>query len=385
MRFALCQVLQRLMSRKGRGILEMLQLILSFFLMTCCLNLFLSTSALGAREDISDHTVSRIQWTQRTSGGLLQNGYAGFSRDDYEAVRTVSSAKLVYATWYSTLVQPSARTENIKEIFLIFAPCDSLPLLGEITLADADMPIYHASAVGLSAEAADALAQAQTAGECYALNPGSIAQNLLRNGYAREDIALTNVFAVPMEYMADFDAADTLGVYLTADFASADAQAIVCLLYQHHPTGIEYCVLPMNSRMTVSLDRASDQARDFMMYAAILLAAVSIGLIGSMLTRWSKRKKEYAVLRCLGVPETTLAFESVMEMVIPFLLSGVIGAGLGAAASPHITVGEVAVHGSIQAIAVPILFAAVAGALLSLILLHQQRHVVLAAVLRYNE
>lgn len=111
MRFALCQVLRRLMSRKGRGILEMLQLILSFFLMTCCLNLFLSTSALGAREDISDHTVSRIQWTQRTSGGLLQNGYAGFSRDDYEALRTVSSAKLVYATWYSTLVQPSARTE----------------------------------------------------------------------------------------------------------------------------------------------------------------------------------------------------------------------------------------------------------------------------------
>ena len=77
MRFALCQVLRRLMSRKGRGILEMLQMILSFFLMTCCLNLFLSTSALGAREDISDHTVSRIQWTQRTSGGLLQNGYAG--------------------------------------------------------------------------------------------------------------------------------------------------------------------------------------------------------------------------------------------------------------------------------------------------------------------
>lgn len=201
----------------------------------------------------------------------------------------------------------------------------------------------------------------------------------------REDIALTNVFAVPMEYMADFDAADTLGVYLTADFASADAQAIVCLLYQHHPTGIEYCVLPMNSRMTVSLDRASDQARDFMMYSAILLAAVSIGLIGSMLTRWSKRKKEYAVLRCLGVPETTLVFESVMEMVIPFLLSGVIGAVLGAIASPHITVGEVAVHGSIQAIAAPILFATVAGALLSLILLHQQRHVVLAAVLRYNE
>lgn len=302
MQFALCQVLRRLMSRKGRGILEMLQMILSFFLMTCCLNLFLSTSALGAREDISDHTVSRIQWTQRTNGGLLQNGYAGFSRDDYEAVRTVSSAELVYATWYSTLVQPSARTENIKEIFLIFAPRDSLPLLGEITLADADMPIYHASAVGLSAEAADALARAQTAGECCALNPGSIAQNLLRNGYAREDISLTNVFAVPMEYMADFDAADTLGVYLTADFASADAQAIVCLLYQHHPTGIEYCVLPMNSRMTVSLDRASDQARDFMMYSTILLAAVSIGLIGSMLTRWSKRKKEYAVLRCLGVP-----------------------------------------------------------------------------------
>ena len=374
MRFALCQVLRRLMSRKGRGILEMLQLILSFFLMTCCLNLFLSTSALGAREDISDHTVSRIQWTQRTSGGLLQNGYAGFSRDDYEALRTVSSAKLVYATWYSTLVQPSARTENIKEIFLIFAPRDLLPLLGEITLA-----------VGLSAEAADALARAQTAGGCYALNSGSIAQNLLRNGYVREDIALTNVFAVPMEYMADFDAADTLGVYLTADFASADAEAIVCLLYQHHPTGIEYCVLPMNSRMTVSLDRASDQARDFMMYSAILLAAVSIGLIGSMLTRWSKRKKEYAVLRCLGVPETTLVFESVMEMVIPFLLSGVIGAVLGAIASPHITVGEVAVHGSIQAIAAPILFATVAGALLSLILLHQQRHVVLAAVLRYNE
>ena len=373
------------MSRKGRGILEMLQLILSFFLMTCCLNLFLSTSALGAREDISDHTVSRIQWTQRTNGGLLQNGYAGFSRDDYEAVRTVSSAKLVYATWYSTLVQPSARTEDVKEILLIFAPRDSLPLLGEITLADADMPIYHASAVGLSAEAADALARAQTAGECYALNPGSIAQNLLRNGYAREDISLANVFAVPMEYMADFDAADTLGVYLAADFASADAQTIVRLLYQHHPTGIEYCVLPMNSRMTVSLDRASDQARDFMMYSAILLAAVSIGLIGSMLTRWSKRKKEYAVLRCLGVPETTLAFESVMEMVIPFLLSGVIGAVLGAIASPHITVGEVAVHGSIQAIAAPILFAAVAGALLSLILLHQQRHVVLAAVLRYNE
>lgn len=47
MRFALCQVLRRLMSRKGRGILEMLQMILSFFLMTCCLNLFLSTSALG--------------------------------------------------------------------------------------------------------------------------------------------------------------------------------------------------------------------------------------------------------------------------------------------------------------------------------------------------
>ena len=47
MRFALCQVLRRLMSRKGRGVLEMLQLILSFFLMTCCLNLFLSTSALG--------------------------------------------------------------------------------------------------------------------------------------------------------------------------------------------------------------------------------------------------------------------------------------------------------------------------------------------------
>ena len=231
MQFALCQVLRRLMSRKGRGILEMLQMILSFFLMTCCLNLFLSTSALGAREDISDHTVSRIQWTQRTNGGLLQNGYAGFSRDDYEAVRTVSSAELVYATWYSTLVQPSARTEAFKEIFLIFAPRDSLPLLGEITLADADMPIYHASAVGLSAEAADALARAQTAGECYALNPGSIAQNLLRNGYAREDISLTNVFAVPMEYMADFDAADTLGVYLTADFASADAQAIVCLLY----------------------------------------------------------------------------------------------------------------------------------------------------------
>ena len=212
-----------------------------------------------------------------------------------------------------------------------------------------------------------------------------IAQNLLRNGYAREDISLTNVFAVPMEYMADFDAADTLGVYLTADFASADAQAIVCLLYQHHSTGIEYCVLPMNSRMTVSLDRASDQARDFMMYSTILLAAVSIGLIGSMLTCWSKRKKEYAVLSCLGVPETTLAFESVMEMVIPFLLSGVIGAVLGAIASPHITVGEVAVHGNIQAIAAPILFATVAGALLSLILLHQQRHVVLAAVLRYNE
>ena len=77
MRFALCQVLRRLMSRKGRGILEMFQMILSFFLMTCCLNLFLSTSALRAREDISDHTVSRIQWTQRTSGGLLQNGYAG--------------------------------------------------------------------------------------------------------------------------------------------------------------------------------------------------------------------------------------------------------------------------------------------------------------------
>lgn len=88
-----------------------------------------------------------------------------------------------------------------------------LPLLGEITLADADMPIYHASAVGLSAEAADALARAQTAGECYALNPGSIAQNLLRNGYAREDISLTNVFAVPMEYMADFDAADTLSPF----------------------------------------------------------------------------------------------------------------------------------------------------------------------------
>ena len=188
-----------------------------------------------------------------------------------------------------------------------------------------------------------------------------------------------------MEYMADFDAADTLSIYLTADFASADAQAIVCLLYQHHPTGIEYCVLPMNSRMTVSLDRASDQARDFMMYSTILLAAVSIGLIGSMLTCWSKRKKEYAVLRCLGVPETTLAFESVMEMVIPFLLSGVIGAVLGAIASPHITVGEVAVHGNIQAIVAPILFATVAGALLSLILLHQQRHVVLAAVLRYNE
>lgn len=167
--------------------------------------------------------------------------------------------------------------------------------------------------------------------------------------------------------------------------ASADAQAIVCLLYQHHPTGIEYCVLPMNSRMTVSLDRASDQARDFMMYSTILLAAVSIGLIGSMLTCWSKRKKEYAVLRCLGVPETTLSFESVMEMVIPFLLSGVIGAVLGAIASPHITVGEVAVHGNIQAIVAPILFATVAGALLSLILLHQQRHVVLAAVLRYNE
>ncbi len=91
MRFALCQVLRQLMSRKGRGILEMLQMILSFFLMTCCLNLFLSTSALGAREDISDHTVSRIQWTQRTSGGLLQNGYAGFSRDDYEAIRANGS------------------------------------------------------------------------------------------------------------------------------------------------------------------------------------------------------------------------------------------------------------------------------------------------------
>ena len=91
------------------------------------------------------------------------------------------------------------------------------------------------------------------------------------------------------------------------------------------------------------------------------------------------------MLRCLGVPETTLAFESVMEMVIPFLLSGVIGAVLGAIASPHITVGEVAVHGNIQAIVAPILFATVAGALLSLILLHQQRHVVLAAVLRYNE
>lgn len=231
--------------------------------------------------------------------GLLQNGYAGFSRDDYEAVHTVSSAELVYATWYSTLVQPSVRTEDVKVIFLIFAPRESLPLLGEITLADADMPIYHASAIGLSAEAADALARAQTAGECYALTPGHIAQNLLRNGYAREDIALTNVFAVPMDYMVDFDA--------------ADAQAIIRLLYQHHPTGIEYCVLPMNSRMTVSLDRASDQARDFMMYAAILLAAVSIGLIGSMLTCCSKRKKEYAVLRCLGVPETTLAFDSVIS------------------------------------------------------------------------
>lgn len=246
------------------------------------------------------------------------------------------------------------------------------------------MPIYHASAVGLSAEAADALARAQTAGECYALNPGSIAQNLLRNGYAREDISLTNVFAVPMEYMADFDAADTLGVYLTADFASADAQAIVCLLYQHHSTGIEYCVLPMNSRMTVSLDRASDQARDFMMYSTILLAAVSIGLIGSMLTCWSKRKKEYAVLSCLGVPETTLAFESVMEMVIPFLLSGSSAQCWGDCVTSYHSgrsrrawehTGDCRTdslcHGGWRAVV--------------LILLHQQRHVVLAAVLRYNE
>ena len=386
MRFALHQAFRRLISRKGYGTLELGQLILSFFLMTCCLNLFNSAMRLKTREDISDSNASCIQWMQRTNGGMLQNGYAGCTDDDYhEICRMDPSINLVYATWYNTLVEPQYRTETLKDIDVIFAPRMSIKLLGESVLADADAPIYHASAIGMSSEAASALERAKSAGECYVLNPGSIAQNLLRNGYVREDVSFSNVFVVPMEYMTCFNESDIMSVYLLSGFASPETSGIVQLLYRNHPTGFEYYVLPMNAKVSVSLDRASDQARDFMLYSILLLIAVSVGLIGSILMHSMQRSKEYAILRCLGVPERLLMFESIMEMVIPFLFSGIAGAVLGEIVSPLIVVGEMNVHASNQAAVIPIFFALCIGVLLSLLLLWKQRHTEMSAMLRCGE
>lgn len=95
MRFALCQVLRRLMSRKGRGILEMFQMILSFFLMTCCLNLFLSTSALRAREDISDHTFRASNGRSGQVAGCFKTAMRGF-----RATITKPSAQYHPPNWF---------------------------------------------------------------------------------------------------------------------------------------------------------------------------------------------------------------------------------------------------------------------------------------------
>lgn len=275
------------------------------------------------------------------------------------------------------------RTDEWVDINIVFAPREQIHLLGErIQNAGADTAIANISPAGLPRDIFTAINNAVANNDYICIEPGPIAEHLIRDGFVRDDITANTIFAIPLEHLEVISEDTNVSFYLSGGAGIEKAAEIVQEMFRRHPDDIEYFALPMNGEIVWDIQMANDQARDFMMYAIIVLTAVFVGLIGYILMQWSQRRMEYALLSCLGVPSHVLFFESSMEITIPFLLSSMIGSGLSALFSSYISTGEVAVSLSPWSFILPIVAATCLVGILDVVNLQQMKRGNMSSMLR---
>jgi Predicted permease. len=336
MKYSLYQALIRVKMRWATYLLMMIQFIIGYALLSICINIILSThiEVTYFQSDISE--IMRLSWNSDNQ----INSNMRISRQIMRGLDVAYADNIDLITIYQKPMLLSNLTNSNSEfVHVLFIDDAFVDVMGSLEYITQDEKMVFIDSLPMNtslipSEILNILGNNVNNNAIYHIKPSRLSTFILNSFYLVDQSAsVPMVYLVPVSmrlFMDNLSDGDKVQHFLKAKASSSvPAENIIQTLYEIAPTGVDFYIENILQAIEFDIEAAQMTSQSILLLAWVSILAVSIGFIGSFMITLEKRKREYCVLLCIGVPRYRLTLELFIETTLIVSLSAGIGAFAG--------------------------------------------------------